>query len=83
MKLRISGLLAIVAFLVACLLGAAQSLAQNAYITNGYSNSVSVIDTATNTVTATIAAGFLGYEKRRSKHAGRKPHAPIGDPHRC
>ena len=25
----------------------------------------------------------LGHEQRRSKHAGRKPHAPIGDPHRC
>jgi YVTN family beta-propeller protein len=59
MKLRISGLLAIAAFLVACLLGAAQSLAQNAYITNAAvaSYSVSVIDTATNTVTATIPVG--------------------------
>ena len=55
MKLRISGLLAIATFV---LLGSAQSLAQNAYITNG-SNSVSVIDTATNTVTATITDAVL------------------------
>ena len=25
----------------------------------------------------------IGHEQRRSKHAGRNPHAPIGDPHRC
>jgi YVTN family beta-propeller protein len=56
MNLRISVLIAAVAF--AGIFGSAQSLAQNAYITNGDSNSVSVIDTATNTVTATIAAGF-------------------------
>jgi YVTN family beta-propeller protein len=55
MKLRISGLLA--AFALASLLGSAQSLAQNAYITNRDSNSVSVIDTATNKVTATIPVG--------------------------
>ena len=35
--------------------GSAQCLAQNAYITNGGSGSVSIIDTATNTVTKTIA----------------------------
>jgi YVTN family beta-propeller protein len=59
MKLRISGLLAIVAFAVTCSIGSAQNLAQNAYITNEGSNppTVSVIDTATNTVTATIAVG--------------------------
>jgi hypothetical protein len=45
MKLRTSGLLVIAGFLVACLLGAAQSLAQNAYITNASSDTVSVIDT--------------------------------------
>jgi YVTN family beta-propeller protein len=61
MKLRISGLLAIGVFAVACLLGNGQSLAQNAYITNTGSNtgsySVSVIDTTTNTVIATIPVG--------------------------
>jgi YVTN family beta-propeller protein len=56
MRFRISGLLAIAAF-VACLLGSAESLAQNAYITNSGDNTVSVIDTATNTVTATIPVG--------------------------
>ena len=25
----------------------------------------------------------LGHETERPKHAGRKPHATIGDPHRC
>jgi YVTN family beta-propeller protein len=45
------------AFGVACLLGSAQSLAENAYITNAGSESVSVIATATNTVTATIPVG--------------------------
>jgi YVTN family beta-propeller protein len=59
MKLRISGLLAIAAFLVAGLLGAAQSLAQNAYITNASSDTVSVIDTTTNAVSATIPVGFF------------------------
>jgi YVTN family beta-propeller protein len=58
MKLRISGLLAIATFV---LLGSAQSRAQNAYITNG-SNSVSVIDTATNTVIATVPVGSVGGE---------------------
>jgi YVTN family beta-propeller protein len=57
MKLRISRLLAIAAFVAACLLGSAQSPAQNAYIASGLSNNVSVIDTATNTVTATIPVG--------------------------
>jgi YVTN family beta-propeller protein len=56
MKLRISGLLALAGLALACLLGSAQSLAQNAYITNG-ENTVSVIDTATNAVTATIPVG--------------------------
>ena len=48
MTLRLSGLLAIAA--VAGLLGSAQALAQNAYITNAGDNTVSVIDTAANTV---------------------------------
>ena len=57
MNLRISGLLAVAAFVVACLLGSAQTLARNAYITNGSSNNVSVIDTTANTVIATIPVG--------------------------
>ena len=55
MNFRTSALLAITAFVIACLLGSAQSLAQNAYITN--LDTVSVIDTATNTVTTNIAVG--------------------------
>jgi YVTN family beta-propeller protein len=51
MKLRICGLPA--AF-VSCLLASAQTLAQNAYITNAGSDTVSVINTATNSVTATV-----------------------------
>ncbi len=54
MNLRISGLLAIAAFALTDFLASAQSLAQNAYITNHVSSTVSVIDTATNMVTATI-----------------------------
>jgi YVTN family beta-propeller protein len=60
MKLRISGLLAIMAF-VACFLGSAQGLAENAYITNSGSNTVSVIDTTINAVTATIPLRVGGY----------------------
>jgi YVTN family beta-propeller protein len=57
MNIRISGLIAV--FVAACLLGSAQSLAQNAYITNfgGPDHTVSVIDTATNAVIATIPVG--------------------------
>src|ERR1700730_5117395 len=55
MKMR----LLIAAFALAGLLGSGQSLAQNAYITNAGSNNVSVIDTATNTVTATITVGSV------------------------
>jgi len=54
MKLRIGQPLALAAFVCCCLAGA-QAFAQKAYITNFYSNTVSVIDTATNTVTATIS----------------------------
>ena len=60
MKLRTCGLLAIAA-LVFCFLASAQSLAQNAYITNYNSNNVSVIDTATSAVTATITVGSHPY----------------------
>jgi len=55
MKLRICGLIA--TFAIAGLLGSAQSLAQNAYITSQPAGTVSVIDTAANTVIATIAVG--------------------------
>ena len=57
MSLRVSGLVAIAGFALAGVVDSAQSLAQNAYITNHVSNTVSVIDTATNTVTATIPVG--------------------------
>ena len=53
MKLRLCWLLTTGAF-VSCSLDSVQTLAQNAYITNDRSGNVSVIDTATNTVTATI-----------------------------
>ena len=56
MKLRLCRLLAISAF-VSCFVGGVQTLAQNAYITNDGSGNVSVIDTATNSVTATITVG--------------------------
>src|SRR5215471_14989346 len=42
---------------LACLLAPASTRAQNAYITNLGSNTVSVIDTATNIVIATIPVG--------------------------
>ena len=58
MQFRTFGALAIAALATACLLGRTQSFAQNAYITNSGSNSVSVINTATNTVTATIRWAF-------------------------
>ena len=56
MKLRICRLFAILVF---CCFAGAQALAQNAYITNFQDNTVSVIDTTSNTVTATIP-GFSG-----------------------
>jgi YVTN family beta-propeller protein len=59
MKLRLCRLLAIAAFAATCLLATAQSLAQNAYITND-GGPVSVIDTASNTVIATIPVGAWG-----------------------
>src|SRR5215831_13142081 len=45
---------AVAAFAIAGLLGSAQTLAQNAYIANQTDNTVSVISTATNTVTTVI-----------------------------
>jgi YVTN family beta-propeller protein len=57
MKLRISAVVAIAAFAVAGVLGSTQGLAQNAYITNYDSESVSVINTRTNAVIATVPVG--------------------------
>ena len=56
MKLRICRLFASAAFVFCCFAGA-QALAQNAYITNFNANTVSVIDTTSNTVAATIPVG--------------------------
>ncbi|MBO0759270.1 MAG: hypothetical protein J2P54_25805 [Bradyrhizobiaceae bacterium] len=39
------------------MLAPASSRAQNAYVANDFSNTVSVVDTATNTVAATIPVG--------------------------
>jgi YVTN family beta-propeller protein len=57
MRLGICWVLGITVFAVSCLLGSTQSLAQSAYIPNSGSDNVSVIDTATNTVVATIPVG--------------------------
>src|SRR5215813_8704140 len=43
---------------IAIVFGGTPSFAQNAYITNAGSNTVSVIDTATDTVVATTTAGI-------------------------
>jgi YVTN family beta-propeller protein len=60
MKLRVYRLLGIIIAVVwACLLGSVESLAQNAYITNIRADTVSVLNTASNTVTATIPVGFF------------------------
>src|SRR5262249_24631926 len=56
MKLRICRLFASAALVFCCFAGA-QALAQNAYITNLDANTVSVIDTTSNTVAATIPVG--------------------------
>ena len=60
MKIRVCGLL-VIAALVSCFLASAQTLAQNAYITNQGSNTMSVINTETNTVTATVPVGAGPY----------------------
>src|SRR5215472_1639850 len=60
MKLRICRLFAIAALVFCCFAGA-QVLAQNAYITNFDANTVSVIDTTSNTVAATIPVGNNPY----------------------
>jgi YVTN family beta-propeller protein len=58
MNLRISRVLGITAFVVVCLFGGPQCLAQNAYITNATDATVSVINTATNAVIATVPVGI-------------------------
>src|SRR5258707_548208 len=58
MKLCICRLFVIAAF-VSCFLGSAQTLAQKAYITQPDLDTVSVIATATNMVTATIVVGIV------------------------
>src|SRR5258706_14440019 len=50
-----------VALMLACLLAPASTRAQNAYITNQRSNTESVIDTTTNTVSATIPVGVTPF----------------------
>ena len=57
MKFRIFGVVAIAAFALVGVLGSAPGLAQNAYITNSGANTVSVVNTATNTVIATVPVG--------------------------
>jgi YVTN family beta-propeller protein len=57
MNLRISPLVAVAAFALAGVLGSPQGLAQNAYIPSADRDNVSVIDTETNTVIATIPVG--------------------------
>jgi YVTN family beta-propeller protein len=57
MDLCITGSLALAAFALYCRLGSTETLAQNAYIASGGSDTVSVIDTTTNTVTATYTLG--------------------------
>src|SRR5258706_12629442 len=49
------------ALTLACLLGPASTRAQNAYITNQSSNTVSVMDTGTDTVIATIPVGVTPF----------------------
>jgi YVTN family beta-propeller protein len=71
MKLRISRLLAITAFVVSCLVDSTQTLAQNAYITsigNSNNGAVSVINTVTDAVIATIPLnGGTGVAATRTK----------------
>jgi YVTN family beta-propeller protein len=55
------GIRSLLATAVGIVLGSAQSLAQNAYITNATSNNVSVINTVTDKVTATIPVGSFPF----------------------
>ena len=52
-------LFAAVVAAIAITLGGAPTLAQNAYITNQFSDTVSVIATSSDTVTATISVGIF------------------------
>jgi YVTN family beta-propeller protein len=60
MKFRACGLLATAVFAAACILGSAQVLAQNlrSHAANSGGGTVSVMDTATNTVTAIVPVGL-------------------------
>jgi YVTN family beta-propeller protein len=69
MRLCLCRRLAIAAF-VSYFLGSVQTLAQNAYITNDGSGNVSVIDTATNTVIATITVGTAPFAVAVSPDGG-------------
>ena len=69
------------ALTLACLLGPASTHAQNAYITNDFASTVSVIDTATDTVIATIPVGYADGWSRLLSNRGavlvRGRRAPI------
>ena len=79
MKRRIAGLLSIAAVGVAGLLGCAPP---TAYIPNFASNNVSVIDTASNTVTATIPVG-IGPQGVAVTPDGRKVYVANQSPTMC
>jgi len=72
--------LAVAAFTFSFLLGSAQAIAQNAYITNfgEPNNTVSVIDTATDAVIATIPVGNTPWEVAVSPNAARFISPAIG-----
>ena len=75
---RMSGLLAVATVAIGALIGSAQALAQNAYVTNGGDNTVSVIATATNTVTSTINdPGFNGPDAVAVSPDGSKVYVTI------
>lgn len=61
MRLSISTLLAVTAFAIAGICDGARTLAQNAYIPSQLDNTVSVISTATNTVTTVIHDPSFNY----------------------
>ena len=59
------------ALVLVCLLAPAAARAQNAYITNFNDGTVSVINTATNTVVATIPVGGHPYGVAVTPDGGR------------
>jgi YVTN family beta-propeller protein len=61
MKLRTRAMIVLTASALACVVEGARSLAQNAYITNEDTNNVSVLNTETNKVVATIPVGDPSY----------------------